>query len=248
MKNLRYFLVFGFLFSSCTDYDSTQIGIAENNNPQLPGNSSALVTYENHIYTVDHDYLRVLSIGDNNNLKEVFKSYVGTGIETIFAYEDYLYLRARTSIYIYDVKIKTKPVLSGTNRHFVAEDPVIVEGNKAYVTLKTGSENNNPAGFLEVVDVTDKSNPNTIARVSQKFPNGLGISGDVLYVCNAKFGIDVFELNSTEHVKFHKNVPTDPVYDCIITNNVLIGQTKKGLVYYNITNKLNPVLIQKVEN
>ncbi len=248
MKNLSFFLVFSFLFSSCTDYESTKIGVAENTNTQLPGNSSAMITYEDHIYTVDHDYLRVLSIEDNNHLKEVFKVYVGTGIETVFAYEDYLYLGARTSIYIYDVKIKKQPVLSGTNRHFVAEDPVIVSGNRAYVTLKTGTENNNPAGFLEVVDVTNKTDPNTIARVSQKFPNGLGISEDVLYVCNAKFGIDVFELNITEHVKFYKNVPTDPVYDCIITNNVLIGQTKKGLVYYNIANKLNPVLIQKVEN
>ena len=210
--------------------------------------NSAMTIKDGYMYTIDHDHLRVLSLEDVSKPKEVYKVYVGSGLESVFAYEDNLFMGTDRAILIYGLAKKDKPVLKSTNSHvIIAKDPVIVLNDIAYSTLRQGNENSNPSGSLEVVDVSNPSSPFTVKIIQQEYPMGLAGNDHALYVCNAKFGLNVFEMDRNEFLIFRKNIPSDPIYNCIVADNVLIGQTKTGLLFYNIKNPLSPVLIHKTK-
>lgn len=246
MKNLILLLFCIATIVSCNkdaSFDSVSSGSG------TAGSTATIITYNGFIYTVDDNHLRTLSLANPAKPVEVSSIFLGEGIETIFAYEDHLYLGTRSGILLYNISNGAAPVFTGNSfRLFDGHDPVVVSGNFAYSTTKWGEENSNPSGNLEVIDVSNKNNPFVVDQFNQEFPGGLALSGNILYVCNAKFGINVFDTHGNGQLEFLKNIDTEPIYDCIPNDNLLICQSKTGLILFNITDRSNPVFIQKVNN
>ncbi len=232
---------------SCTkESDSSFIG--NNSGTGKSGSTATIITYKGYIYTVDNNHLRTLSLADPSSPIEVSSILLGEGIETIFAYEEFLYLGTRTGILLYDIKDGANPKFTGNSFHFPARDPVVVNGDLAYSTTNWGEENGNGGGRISVISLLNKNNPITLFELSQPFPCGLGLSGDILYVCNAKAGINVFQTLPNGELLFIKTLITDPVYDCIPAGNLLICQTKTGIWLFNIADNANPVFVQRINN
>ena len=116
------------------------------------------------------------------------------GIETIFPYEDKLFIGARNGMHIFDNSNPSNPVQVSSFLHVRSCDPVVVQDDTAYVTLRGGFEECN--GFtnqLDVIDISDISDPQLIASYPMDFPNGLGIDGSSLFICEGQFGLKVFD-------------------------------------------------------
>lgn len=248
MKNLCLFLMFCIGLTSCSE-DSSFESFSGNNSSSSgqSGSTASIITYKGFIYTLDNNILKTLSLADPANPVEVSSIQLGSGIETIFAYEDHLYLGTRNGILLYDISDGAKPEYSGTSFHWPAEDPVVVQGDFAYSTSRWGTEANGN-GNLQVINIANKDFPNTIQTINQEYPCGLGIASDVLYVCNAGHGINVFKIDQSGRANFLQNIQTDALYDCIIAQDLMICQGKSGIYLFNIKNKENPVFIQKVAN
>lgn len=247
MKNIVFCLILSLMLSSC-DKDSSSEYLGNSSGSGVSGSTATILTYKGFIYTVDNNYLRTLSLHDPSHPVEVSSIFLGEGIETIFAYEDHLYLGTRNGIQLYNISDGAKPVFTGNSFHFPARDPVVVDGVLAYSTTNWGSEDGNGGGTLSVISVVNKNNPITINQLNQEYPCGLGLSGDILYVCNARYGLNVYRTSSNGELNFIKNLPTDPVYDCIAYDKLLICQTKSGIWLFNIEDKANPVFVQRINN
>ena len=247
MKNLILFLFCAFALISC-DKDSSDFN-SNISGSGTAGSTATIITYNGFIYTVDGNHLRTLSLANPAKPVEVSSIFLGEGIETIFAYEDHLYLGTRSGILLYNISNGAAPVFTGDSfRLLDGHDPVVVNGNYAYSTTKWGEENNNPSGNLEVIDVSNKNNPFVVNQFNQEFPGGLALSDHILYVCNGKFGLNIFSTGPNGQLEFIKNVNTEAIYDCIPTDDLLICQSKTGLILFNISDRDNPVFIQKVNN
>ncbi len=113
----------------------------------------------NYLYVVNNTYLLVYDI--SNPAETVQKSTVPVGwqIETIFPYDDKLFIGSSTGLFIYELKDPANPTRLGAVGHFRACDPVVTQGNTAYLTLRGNGTCGSPNNALMVYDVTDLTKP-----------------------------------------------------------------------------------------
>lgn len=106
-------------------------------------------------------------------------------LETIFPYGDYLLLGATDGMYIIDVSQPSDPKFISQFQHIVSCDPVVAQGNYAYVTLRGGNRCGQNLNQLQVIDISDVKNPMKVGTLDMVSPYGLGVDGDLLFVCDA---------------------------------------------------------------
>ena len=96
-------------------------------------------------------------------------------------------------MYIYDVSTPSEPKFRSFFSHGIACDPVFVQGDIAYVTLRDGTECDNFINQLDVVSVADWDNPQLLASYAMTHPIGLTVIEDQLYLCDDYAGLRVFD-------------------------------------------------------
>jgi hypothetical protein len=69
---------------------------------------------------------------------------------------------------------------------------VVVQNNKAYVTIRGGNACGSLINRLDVLDVTNVLKPVLYRSYSMDNPYGLGISDDILFVCDGTSGLKVY--------------------------------------------------------
>lgn len=161
-----------------------------------------------HMYTVSHADLRVFDLRKADAPRLANTVSLGWGIETIFPYRNMLFIGSNNAMHIYDKSNPVEPQFLGIFRHAQACDPVFVDGDYAYVTLRDGTECQNFNNQLDVVDVSDPRDPTLLKTYPMHHPIGLSKAGDYLFVCEDDQGLKVFNAadwrtideNLTEHL------------------------------------------------
>jgi hypothetical protein len=119
--------------------------------------------------------------------------YLSADIETIFPRLDNLFIGSRTGMYILDIANPVDPKQVSLYSHIRSCDPVVVEGDYAYVTLRSGNVCGNAVDQLEIIDVTNLNAPALVKAYPMTNPNGLGIDGGVLFLCDGRDGLKIFD-------------------------------------------------------
>ena len=111
----------------------------------------------------------------------------------MFQADGYLYLGSTNGMYIYSLSNPSNPVYISEFVHWEGCDPVVVDGDYAYLTLRGGNLCGQEESVLEVIDVSNKSNPQLVESYTLENPYGLGIKEDLLFVCDGTAGLKVFD-------------------------------------------------------
>jgi hypothetical protein len=148
-----------------------------------------------HLYTVDDNSLHTFSLQDPSKPQNVNTTQLGWGIETIFPYKDLLFIGSSTGMFIYGLSNPTSPNELSRFAHISACDPVFVKDDLAYVTLRDGNFCEGFSNQLELIDVSNPSNPVLLETFPMDNPHGLSISpSDELFLCEGKHGLKVFDV------------------------------------------------------
>jgi hypothetical protein len=203
------------------------------------GGSMARFTFlKGYLYVVDESSLKTFDISnpENPNLLETID--VGAGVETIFPYENYLFLGTQWGMKIYSLENGPIPSYLSDFEHSFACDPVVVSNSIAYVTLRSGTTCQTGTDRMEVVDVSDLRNPTLLNTIEMQNPHGLSVSDTVLFVCEGDFGFKVFNIKERSNPKLIAHYDSIPSYD-VITNygrKELIITGKNGIFQYDYSN------------
>jgi hypothetical protein len=200
------------------------------------GGSMARFTLSaNHLYTLDMEVLRSFDINDLTTPSLVSEKQIGWGMETIFPYEDHLYLGANNGMYIYNISDPGNPSFVSVYEHVTACDPVVVQGDIAFVTLRSGNNCFNQIDVLEVLDISDKGNPALLETFPMHNPHGLGIDGNCLFICEGDQGLKFFDASDVYSIDQHQLAHFDyfHAYDVIPFNNLLMVIGEDGLYQYS---------------
>lgn len=203
------------------------------------GGSMARFTISgNHLYTVSLSDLQVFDISTAADPLKGQKVNLGWGVETIFPYNNKLFIGTTTGMHIYDNSNPVSPVHLSTYAHVRSCDPVVVEGDMAWVTLRSG---NACAGFtnqLDVINISDPKNPKLLKTYPMQNPHGLGIDKSALFLCEGSFGLKVFDI--TDHLKVDENLKAHfkghDAFDVIPLGTSLLLIGKDGLYQYDYSN------------
>jgi hypothetical protein len=210
--------------ASCAQSDS-------NGTTGQGGSLSRFAIQNSYLYVVSRSTLQTFSIAENN-FKKLTTVPITPGLETIFVKDQYLYLGANDAMYIYSIKNPERPDFVFRYAHITSCDPVIVQGNMAYVTLKVGNcrmGTNN----LEILDITNPNSPVLLQSYPMKSPGGLGIDGGCLFVCEAQYGLTVLDVSNPKSITEIKKITDVKAYDVIVKNGLLILTGEDGIFQYS---------------
>ena len=161
-----------------------------------------------HLYAIGDRELYSFPIQSNGALGMTNKVNVSWGIETIFPFNDFLFIGANNGLHIMGLENPSQPRYISEFSHANACDPVVVQDDIAFVTLRNGNECQGFINQLEVIDVKDVLRPRLLHVFPMQNPHGLAVEGDYLYICEGKFGLKVFEIKELgkigQNLKLHK--------------------------------------------
>jgi hypothetical protein len=139
-------------------------------------------------------------------------------------------------MFIYDISNPASPVKEGQFQHARACDPVITDGDYAYVTLHTGTSCGGATDVLDVVNIANLSNPNLLRSYPMTNPHGLAKAGNLLFICDGKDGLKMYDASLPGSIILKKQITGIETYDAIAWNNNLIVVAKDGLYQYDYSN------------
>lgn len=142
-----------------------------------------------------------------------------------------------TGMIIYSLEDPLKPERQSMITHVFGCDPVVVENDIAYVTVRSGTFCGQDANELIVVDVSDVKKPQHIVTYNMKNPKGLGIDNGTLFVCDD--GLRVFNAENPSAIMYKDNILAHfkdiDGFDVIPFNNVLMMIAEDGIYQYDYT-------------
>lgn len=192
----------------------------------------------NHLLAVDNASYYDFDLTNPANPSLETKTSFYWGIETMFLSGNSMFLGTTNGMLIYDVTDVTKPVYIANFWHATGCDPVVVQNNRAYVTIRGGNACGSVVNRLDVLDISKISSPTLMQSYSMTGPYGLGISGDVLFVCDGDAGLKVFNAAdpyqiAANQIATFKNINA---FDVIPLGKSLLMIGADGFYQYDYTN------------
>ena len=201
------------------------------------GSFARFSVLDEHLYVLNNNELKSFGIQNLQEPQELSTVYVDWGrIETLFPHENYLFIGGTAGMYIYDRTNPDQPVFVSQFTHARACDPVFVQNNTAYVTLRNGSRCESFVNQLDIVDITNVGNPQLKKSYEMTNPHGLAVVNDDLYICDGDAGLRVFD--KSDLLKIDNNqiehINDINAYDIIpLSKNHLIVVGDGGLYQYD---------------
>lgn len=195
---------------------------AESSSVGVGGSLARFQIVQDYLYTVGSHEMSIFNISQLSApvLETVQPS--GWNIETMFYADDYLYLGGTNGMYIFSMENPASPSYVSQFTHWEGCDPVVVDGNYAYLTLRGGNACGQLESVLEVIDISDKANPTLAARHTLDNPYGLGFKNNSLFVCDGTSGLKVFDKTNPLELQQIQTFPNVHAKDVIPLNNSLL--------------------------
>ncbi len=232
MKNLIFYLsVLLTILASCSGKESSGSSDKMNNGTTGVSGSTARFTIAgNYLYTVDNQSLNIFNITDPAIPSKVKDINLGFGIETIFARGNTLFLGTQTGMYIYDISNPVDVQQKSRYNHIYSCDPVVADNKYAYVTLSTTNRCGRGVNELDIIDIQNLSSPYLISSFPMTNPQGLGVDGTTLFLCDD--GLKIYDIQNKSNIvlKKHYNIAAT---DVIPLGNSLLVIGADGLYQYH---------------
>ncbi len=183
---------------------SLQANMAKASQSYGTGGSMARFTLmDGHLFAVDQNTLRVFDVESPAEPKFLKPIDLGWGIETIFPFDQKLFIGSNRGLHIYDASIPAAPKRMAIYEHVLSCDPVVVNEDYAFVTLRSGNFCVNGVNELHVLDIKDPYQPKLLKAYPMLNPHGLGLAENYLYVAEGKHGLKSF--NASDVLTIDKN-------------------------------------------
>ncbi len=239
-------IVFGcLLFFGCEK--SGESAVAANSTGK-GGSLAKFTIIGNYVYAVSMHYLYTIDISNPSNPVKVNQSQLNYDMETIYPYKSNLFIGSRTGLYIYSLEKPSAPLLIGQAKHGRSCDPVIANDSVSYSTLKGSSFCGPATSGLYVYNIKSLNAPELKKLIPINSPIGLGMADSALYVCCADEGLKVYNIIDPYNPIERSMIDGPGFVDVIPYEDVLICWMIDGIALYDITNRLKPSLLKKIDN
>lgn len=234
-----------FAFANSADAASPVISAQrESSSIGQAGSLARFSIIDQYLYSVSEYDLKVFDLKNPVQAELASTVHVGWGVETIFPYGDNLFIGADHGMYIFDNSDPLHPTEQSLFAHARACDPVYVDGNTAYVTLRDGTECEGFNNQLDVVDVSNLRSPQLLATHRMQNPHGLSIKDEKLFLCEGRFGFKVFDVSDWKEIGNRQlaHIPDFSAFDVInvFGKDLAIVIGEDGLYQFDISDPEAP--------
>lgn len=243
MKSTLYSLLLLTLLGACS---KSSDGISPG--AGIGGSTARFTVSGNTLYLVSSSTLRTYDITQSSDPKPGGQTKLGIGVETIFPYRNHLFIGTQTGMFIYEIGAGGQPRLVSQYTHVQSCDPVVVRGDYAYVTLRSGTACRNPvaSNVLDVLDIRDLNTPKVLRSYPMTSPYGLGIDGSLLFVTEGDNGLRMMDATKPTDLREIQHLTNVRAYDVIPTEKLLIVTGKDGIYQYSYADPTQLKLLSKL--
>lgn len=221
------------------------------------GSGSTGISGSISLFTIVDDYLYIIENGNflhpiaiANPSAPILYPAVGVwgGVETLFPYQNYIFMGTPSGMLIYETSNPEKPTYIGGLSHARGCDPVVVKDDYAYVTVRSGGSCGGDINQLDVIDISTITNPILKNSFALKNPHGLGIDGTTLFVCDGDEGLKIFDATNPEEcgnnlIDRFKNIQAT---DVIPFGNIAMVVGDDGIFQYSYETPGEIILLSEI--
>ncbi|MFT3935455.1 MAG: hypothetical protein QM726_17645 [Chitinophagaceae bacterium] len=208
------------------------------------GSMARFAAVNNYLYAVSTSNLRVIDVSNAANPLLVNNKLIGWNIETIFPYNNKLYVGAGSSMSAYSLETPEDPQPLSWSGHWCSGDPVVADDNYAYVTLHAANICRTTVNQLEIYNLSTPNNPKLEATYPLNNPLGLSKDGNLLFICDD--GLKIYDVSNVNSIKLLKSIKGFQSYDVIASNGIAYVVTKDGLYQYDYSDIGNTYLLSRI--
>lgn len=205
----------------------------------IGGSMARFGLYEDYLYAVDNATLYMFDVKTPEKPKDIGKQNVGWDIETMFIYDQHMFLGTRSGMQIFSLKVPTALNYIGSFWHVTSCDPVVISDGYAYITLRGGNVCGSNTNRLDVLKLSDDyKNNELLASYPLTGPYGLGIDDQTLFICDGDDGLKIYDTEDKLNIDDHQitrfaNIKT---FDVIPFDGFLFMIGDDGFYQYDYSN------------
>ena len=210
------------------------VAMAESNS-STTGQGGSLARFKivnDFLYAVDSHTINIFNINNLETPETMGGVFAGFDIETIFNRGDHLFLGSMRGMYIYDIGSPSSPQFVSEFQHGTACDPVVVDDEYAYITLRAGNFCGALDSSLQIVDIKDLYNPVLIKSYPMDNPYGLGIKNNLIFICDGTSGLKVYNKTDIENLELVDHFKDIKTFDVIPLEERLLMIGDEALFQY----------------
>ncbi len=213
------------------------------------GSMARFMLNEEYLYVIAiPSRLKTVDVASASQMSIIDSVDVPRNMETLFRLGNNLFVGTTTGLLIFDLVNPQKPNQISSYDHITACDPVVVDGQYAYVTLRTGTMCTNGQNLLEVIDISSVTNPYLVKSYPMFNPHGLGVDGNLLFVCDGAAGLKIYDKTDPLEIITHQvaHYPDFNTYDVIPLNDILMLVGEGGIYQYDYSDPDNIIQISHI--
>lgn len=214
------------------------------------GSMARFGLYDDYLYAVDNSICYMFDVRTPASPVSAGKQSVGWNVETMFLYDKHMFLGTMSGMIVLSLEVPLVPKYVSNFWHATACDPVVVADGYAYVTLKGGTVCGSNINRLDVIKLAaDYKNNVMVGSFNMHGPLGLGIDGDILFVCDGDAGLKLFSVEDKTRVTSNQIAifPNIKTYDVIPVNGYLFMIGKDGFYLYDYSDIQNITLKGQIQ-
>jgi hypothetical protein len=210
------------------------------------GSTARFTIQDHHLYTLEDRELGVFDIAEG--MIHVSDIGLTRTSETLFPQNGYLYIGTTTGLSIYSLSNPSNPTFVSDFAHVRSCDPVVVQGDKAFVTLSSGTNCGGSVNSLFVIDLSNIATPTLLYEYPLTNPKGLGVDGNTLFLCDGADGLKIFDKTDLSQINNHQISHFGGIVaaDVIPYNQVLILTSEAGIFQYSYADLNNIVELSRI--
>lgn len=211
------------------------------------GSTASFGISDNYLYALSYNnYLNVVDISAAGNPSLANQVTLDENYETIYPFQNKLFMGATNGMYIYDITAPSAPVKDGAFAHVRTCDPVIADESHAFVTLRSGTTCQGYTNELDILDITNLRNPSLLKTYTLTNPRGLSKDGNLLFICDGKGGIKIYDAADIYKLQLIKTIGGLEANDVITQNGKAIVIATEGLYQFDYSDINNIHQISKI--
>ncbi len=255
IKKIKFFFFcfMAILMSQCAS-DNDSLSVASDTGAS--GSYARFIVNGNFLYVIDDQRIKTFDLTDPVVPAQIDLKEVGTEIESLFRLDNRLFIGSGSGLYIYEIDDQGIPQFLGQADYelpFAPCDPVVADSQYAYVTLNTlenisgcGRTFTEQINVLKIFDLTRIERPELIAEYDMFGPKGVGIDGDILFLCDDKEGLKIFNVADPSNIEMIIQFDSFTAFDVIPLDGLLLVVATDNIYQFDYTDLNNIRLISNI--
>ncbi|MBS2096652.1 LVIVD repeat-containing protein [Carboxylicivirga linearis] len=221
------------------------------NTAGIAGSTARFMLYNNFLYTINQGwYIAIYDITTPELPLAQNGFYPNNTAETLFIKDDLLFIGGQSGMQIFSLNNPAEPQYISGYSHITACDPVVVNDDYAFVTLRSNNFCGGNTNQLDVINIQNIESPQLRNSLALTNPHGLGVDRDFLFICDGDEGLRVFDATEPEQMGLSnqlKQFNDIHAVDVIPLGDVLLTIGNDGFYQYDYTNINDMKLLSHIE-